>query len=184
MGMRTHLATLVVIAAAASTAQHAVAAEFAGTVKRIVDGDTIVVTAGGFDTTVRLLGIDTPETKKPGVVVQCGGPEATTEAKRLLPVGTRVRVLSDPNPAYETRDRYGRFLGLVYRAGRSGEKGSVNYTLVANGRARVLVVHRDRPPTYTTAFRSAERTARVAGTGLWGAPCFGDTTKPDPKGAA
>lgn len=180
--MRTRLFALAVFAVAATTRQ-AVAAEVSGTVIRVVDGDTIVVSAKGFDTTVRLLGIDTPETKKPGTAVQCGGPEAAAEAKRLLAQGTRVRVMSDPNPKYETRDRYGRFLGIVYVRGRTGEAGSVNYQLVSRGFARVLVVNRVRPPTYAPTFQVAERSARTRNLGIWGAPCFGDTTKPDPNGA-
>ena len=154
--MRTRLFTLAALAVATTLAQHAAAAELIGTVKRVVDGDTIVVTAKGFDTTVRLLAIDTPETKKPGTVVQCGGPAATAETKRVLSADIKVRVMSDPNPKYETRDRYGRFLGYVYLKGRSGESGSVGYQLVARGFARVLVVNRRRPPTYATAFRTAE----------------------------
>ena len=36
------------------------------------------------ETTMRLIGIDTPETKRPGYPVQCGGPAASAEAARLL----------------------------------------------------------------------------------------------------
>src|SRR3954454_2847872 len=50
----------------------------------VVDGDTIKVRAFGAKRrfyTVRLIGIDTPETKKPGVAIECGGREA---ASRML----------------------------------------------------------------------------------------------------
>lgn len=59
-----------------------------GTVVRIVDGDTLVVKYRGGERRVRLLNVDTPETKDPNAPVECLGPEATAEIKRLLPEGT------------------------------------------------------------------------------------------------
>ena len=38
---------------------------------------------------VRLIGIDTPETKRPDTPVECFGPEATSFIQQLLPIGTR-----------------------------------------------------------------------------------------------
>ena len=77
-----------------------------GTVSDVVDGDTIKVVARGFETPVRLIGIDTPETRAPGKPVQCFGPAAAVRAKRLLPVGQKVRLVTDPTQ--DTRDRYAR----------------------------------------------------------------------------
>ena len=51
----------------------------------VVDGDTIDVAIGGHRERVRLIGIDTPETKKPDEPVQCYGPEATNFTSTLLP---------------------------------------------------------------------------------------------------
>jgi micrococcal nuclease len=48
-------------------------AGFSATVTRVVDGDTIHVRVGGRDETVRYIGMDTPETVKPGAPVQCFG---------------------------------------------------------------------------------------------------------------
>jgi micrococcal nuclease len=51
----------------------------------VVDGDTIKVRdTGGHDSTVRLIGVDTPETKKPGARAECGGAEATDLARELV----------------------------------------------------------------------------------------------------
>lgn len=75
-------------------------------VLKAVDGDTVDVrddVRGRLR--VRLLGIDTPETKKPGYSVGCGGPEATQFAQETL-VGQRVSIISDPSQ--DTHDRYGR----------------------------------------------------------------------------
>lgn len=150
-----------------------------GTITRVVDGDTVHVRARGFDTVVRLIGIDTPETVHPSKPVQCWGPQASARAKRLMPVGTRVRVVSDPTQ--DARDRYGRFLGYVYTGGRRGI-ASVNRALVAVGAAKVAVYGRT-PFRYVTAFRAAQAKARAAKNGLWGPPCNGVTDRPAPRSA-
>ena len=59
------------------------------TVTAVVDGDTIDVSIEGRDERVRLIGIDTPETKKPDAPIECFGPEASEFTTGLLPIGTR-----------------------------------------------------------------------------------------------
>lgn len=146
------------------------AASLSGTVARVIDGDTVRVRAGGEETAVRLIGIDTPEVARPDTPVQCFGPEASRRAEALLPEGTRVRVVTDPGQ--DARDRFGRLLGYVYVAGAGGAEGSVNYRLVREGYARRYVYMRD-PFRYADAFGAAERRARRDGAGLWGPPCRG-----------
>src|SRR5687768_6838497 len=80
-------------------------------VVRVVDGDTIVVRLSSGEEHVRLIGIDTPETKKPGTPVECFGPEAAARMAALLPAGTAVRLERDE----EARDRFGRLLAYVFR---------------------------------------------------------------------
>ena len=53
-------------------------------VARVVDGDTIEASIGGRTEDVRLIGIDTPETVKPGAPVECFGPQASRFTHRLL----------------------------------------------------------------------------------------------------
>lgn len=146
-------------------------AALAATVVRVIDGDTIRVEARGFETPVRLLGIDAPETRHPEVGEECFGAEATARLERLLPEGARVRLETDPTQ--DARDRYGRLLAYVYPEGRSGPAGSVNHDLVRTGHATVYVF-RD-PFRHLAAFRAAQAEARRAGRGLWGPPCRGDT---------
>src|SRR5690606_33140732 len=81
-------------------------------VVRIVDGDTIVADIDGRRTTVRLIGIDTPETVKPDSPVECFGPEASAYIGTLLDAGTPIRVERDA----EARDDYGRLLAYIRRA--------------------------------------------------------------------
>ena len=76
------------------------------TVLKVVDGDTIDIrddVRGRLR--IRVLGIDTPETKKPGYSVGCWGPEATEFARSTL-VGQRVAMENDPTQ--DRTDRYGR----------------------------------------------------------------------------
>lgn len=162
----------------AGSAPHAAPTVLTGTVTRVVDGDTIRFRSRGFDNTMRLIGIDTPETKRPGYPVQCGGPAASAAAARLMPVGSSIRVVSDPTQ--DARDRYGRFLGYVYRAGRGGPRGSVNYALVRRGFAKTYVYGRT-PFRYAGQFLAAEIAAKRARLGVWGPPCNGNTTKPQYK---
>lgn len=152
-----------------------------GTVSRVVDGDTVKVISRGFETTVRLIGIDTPETVDPRKPVQCGGPAASARAKRLMPPGRPVVLVTDPTQ--DVRDRYGRLLAYVYLPRYRGAGGSVNYALVKSGHARVYVYGGVRF-RYAVAFFRAEHRARVARRGIWGPPCNGNTTKRDPSVAA
>ncbi|MFF0904991.1 UNVERIFIED_CONTAM: thermonuclease family protein [Kocuria sp. CPCC 205316] len=79
-------------------------------VERVIDGDTVDVQRGGEVVRVRLLNIDTPETKDPNEVVECLGPEATALLEELLPPGTVVGLEYDQ----ERTDSYDRTLAGVF----------------------------------------------------------------------
>jgi micrococcal nuclease len=125
---------------------------------RVIDGDTIDITIAGSEERVRLIGIDTPETKKPNTPVQCFGPEASEFTHSLLPEGTPLHLERDA----EARDPYGRLLAYVYRV----EDGLfVNMEIMLRGYARPLSI----PPNINHAdeFVAAARDAREANAGLW-----------------
>lgn len=130
------------------------------TVLRVVDGDTIHARVGGRDETIRLIGIDTPETVKPNTPVQCFGEEASRQTKSLLAPRTLIRLERDA----EARDDYGRLLAYVYRA---GDGMFVNLELARDGFAVPLTI----PPNvaHTDEFVAAAADARRAGRGLWSA---------------
>jgi len=145
--------------AAAGTTPAVTAGE--AVVEQVVDGDTLVVRLGdGTEDRVRLIGVDTPETKHPSKPVECFGREASAFTASLLPEGTRVRLERD----VEARDRYDRLLAYVYRA---DDDLFVNLELLARGYAAVLTV----PPNvaHTDEFVAAARQAREEGRGLWSA---------------
>lgn len=131
------------------------------TVESVVDGDTIVV-AGG--TRVRLIGVDTPETKDPRTAVQCFGREAGAHTASLLGSGTPVRLVYDA----ERHDRYGRTLAYVYRR---SDGLFVNAALVAGGYALVTTFAPN--VAHAEEFIALARAAREDGRGLWAA-CGGD----------
>jgi micrococcal nuclease len=126
-----------------------------GTVTRVVDGDTIHVLTGGRDESVRYIGIDTPESVKPGMHVRCLGKTAAKVNRRLVE-GRAVRLAYD----VERRDRYGRLLAYVYRGDLF-----VNAELVRRGYAKPLVI----PPNVAHAaeLRRLAAGARAARRGLW-----------------
>jgi micrococcal nuclease len=130
-----------------------------GRVVRVVDGDTIHVRLGGREEKVRYIGVDTPESVKPGTPVQCFAKRASAYNERLVD-GESVRVVRDA----EARDRYGRLLAYVYRA---RDDLFVNAALVRGGYAQPLTI----PPNVAHAaeFRRLAAAARRAGRGLWSA---------------
>src|SRR4051812_2411578 len=139
-------------------------------VVRVVDGDTIRVATGGGEEDVRMLGIDTPETHRPGVPIECGGPQASRHLAALLPAGTAVALERDPGQ--DRVDRYGRLLAYVRLAdGRLAEDAQV-----ASGWATVYVFE-GRPVSRDSELRRAMRAARAAGRGVWGS-CGGDFHSP------
>jgi micrococcal nuclease len=155
------LAVVVVVATRARDGDGGGSAEADGqaSVVRVVDGDTVAVSIGDREETVRLIGIDTPETVDPRSPVECFGREASERTKALLPEGAGVRLVAD----VEARDRYDRLLAYVYR-----DDGTfVNLALVEDGYASVATY----PPNvaHTSDFTAAAARARDEGRGLWGA---------------
>jgi micrococcal nuclease len=126
-------------------------------VSRVVDGDTVEVDLGGETEDVRYIGVDTPETVKPGAPVDCFGPQASSFNHRLVE-GRRVRLVF----GVERRDQYGRLLAYVYLG-----KRFVNAELIRRGLAETLTI----PPNdrFAGRLKQLEIAAARAGRGLWGA---------------
>jgi micrococcal nuclease len=125
-------------------------------VLRAVDGDTIEVRLDGRREDVRYIGVDTPETVKPGTPVQCFGPRAHRFNARLV-THRRIRLVF----GVERRDVYGRLLAYVYLGSRF-----VNAELARRGLARTLTI----PPNdrFARRFKRLQSAAARAGRGLWG----------------
>jgi len=161
--VRSLVVVLLVVAACGGGGHDALPAG-QGTVVRVIDGDTVVVRIADVDEHVRLIGVDTPETKKPDHPVECYGEEASRRTSELLPAGTIVRLERDK----EARDRYGRLLAYVYRV---TDGLFVEQQLLDEGMGDVLVI---RPnDAHEGSLAEAAASAHRAGTGLWSA-CGGN----------
>ncbi len=128
-------------------------------VTHVYDGDTILVDMDGALEKVRFIGVDTPETHKPGTPVQCYGPDASAYTTTTLQDET-VRLESDSTNS--NRDRYDRLLRYVY-----AEDGTlVNKSLIEQGFG---FAYTRFPFLKKDDFVTAELKARDSGLGLWGA---------------
>jgi micrococcal nuclease len=142
------------------------------TVRRVIDGDTVVVQLrGGRQERVRLIGVDTPEVheseKLTREIARTGYHNATTLRRlgrraaaftaALLPPGRRVGLELD----VERRDREGRLLAYVWR----DDGLFINLALLEAGQARLLTI----PPNVRHAdrLRACAMAARAAQRGLW-----------------
>ena len=137
-------------------------------VLKVVDGDTIDIRDDNRGRLrIRVLGIDTPETKKPGYTVGCWGPEATQFAKDTL-LGQAVAVVTDPTQ--DMTDRYGRTLAYLVKG------DGWNYSIeAARAGAAHSYVYQGDPVALYPEISAAEQEAQDAQRGLWGPPCFGNT---------
>lgn len=131
------------------------------TVVRAVDGDTLRVEIGGRERSVRLLGIDTPETHRPGTPIECGGPQASARMAALAPPGAGVAL--EPDPGQDRVDRYGRLLAYV----RLSDGRLLEDELLRAGWA-MAYVYAGRPVALLGRFRAEEAAARGAARGVWG----------------
>ena len=150
------------IAAAAGGGMIAVSAGqgATATVERVIDGDTFDATLDGRPgVRIRLLNVDTPETKDPDAPVECLGPEASARLAQLLPVGSEVSLEGDD----EALDRYDRTLAGVTNA----DDEFVNVALAREGLGLpMLVGGNDR---FYDDVVEANAQARAARVGLYAA---------------
>lgn len=136
----------------------------------VVDGDTISVTIDGKLERVRLIGIDTPESRPnrraskqatserldSKKILELGA-KASAHTKTLLPKGSHVRLEYD----VQKRDRYGRLLAYVWLP----DGTMANEEIIRSGFAYLLTI----PPNvkYREKFADAFRKSREESRGLW-----------------
>jgi micrococcal nuclease len=134
----------------------------------VVDGDTIKINIDGTTTTLRLIGIDTPETVDPRKPVQCFGKEASNKAKELLS-NKKVRIEKDSTQG--DLDKYGRLLVYIWR----DDGLFYNDYMIRQGYAHEYTY--STPYKYQAQFKADEKYARENQLGLWSPnTCNGNTT--------
>ena len=151
------------------------AERYSARIVEVIDGDTLNVRlSSGAGRTVRIIGIDTPESRKPGVPVECGARSATRymtrlafRARRGRSVGRRVRLSTDPTQ--DRTDRYGRLLAYVDR--RSDGK-DLGHSMVAAGWA-IAYVYDNTAFERFALYDGAQTQASDSSRGVWAA-CGGD----------
>lgn len=127
-------------------------------VVKVIDGDTILVDIEGKNRSVRLIGINAPETDDPRKKVECFGKEAKEKAIDLL-TDKKVNLRSDPTQA--DKDKYGRLLRYVFL-----EDGTnFNKLMIEEGYAFEYTYN--IPYQYQKEFKLAQKQAEENKKGLW-----------------
>ncbi|QKQ97962.1 nuclease [Candidatus Nanohaloarchaea archaeon] len=138
------------------------------TLIEVVDGDTIDVESGGQEITIRLLGVDAPETNSANTPQEFGLRDTFSNRRCLESYGERAAEFLeqklDSQIKYRTdssadrRGEYGRLLAYVYE-----DNSSVNRLLVEKGLARVYTGKFSREGIYLRQEKQAKRKEK----GLW-----------------
>lgn len=144
-------------------------------------------TDGSATETVRLIGLDTPETKKPGVPVECGGKEAAATMLSITfsaPTDTDGDTLADSeggrgvlvkvktDRSQHLRDGFGRLLAYLDTTGdlppiADGQPYDIGKVQVLAGNSPAYRYEGSRFARYG-AYRTTEQQARAANSGVWG----------------
>ena len=135
------------------------------TLEKVVDGDTIKVVRDGKKETVRLIGVDTPESKKNkkakrdvirskkdiDTITELGK-ESARHTRKLLKNKKEVYIETD----VQEKDRYGRTLGYVYMDKK--KKKMLNKKIIEDGYGTMMTV----PPNvkHVKEFQKAQEKAR------------------------
>lgn len=135
---------------------------------RVIDGDTLEVGHGAERTSVRLIGIDTPETVHPNREEEPFGAEATTLVQQLIRNSDGGDVLLELDESQGNRDFYGRLLAYAWTIDpATGEPDTlINLALLEAGYATEYTFDADY--RHQAQFQAAEAAARDAGLGIWG----------------
>lgn len=122
-----------------------------------IDGDTLLVELAGRRETVRLIGVDTPETKDRRKPVQCFG-QAAADFTKSLAEGKTVRLAADPHS--NDRDKYRRLLRYAYLP----DSRLLNAVIIESGYGFAYTIF---PYEKIDDFRALEANARRWSRGLW-----------------
>ncbi|MEN9881057.1 MAG: hypothetical protein RLZZ308_240 [Candidatus Parcubacteria bacterium] len=123
----------------------------------VVDGDTVKVSMNGTVETLRIIGLNTPETLDPRKPVECFGKEASNKAKELL---TGKTVTLEADPSQTESDKYGRLLRFVFVDGMDYGK-----YMIANGYAYEYTY--SSAYKYQKEYKQAQINAQTNQLGLW-----------------
>jgi len=130
-------------------------------VSRVIDGDTVEITNQNEKFTVRLIGVDTPETVSPRSEMECFGTAASNFTKTTL-LSQKVKLVADETQG--DTDRYGRLLRYIYI-----NEELFNAQLIKHGFANEYTYK--VPYRFQKEFQQLEQKARELSLGIWGEEC-------------
>jgi len=127
-------------------------------VTKVIDGDTLMIKINNKEESVRLIGIDTPETVDPRKTVQCFGKEASQKMKELI---ENKMVKLEADLTQTDRDKYNRLLRYIYL-----EDGTlINKKLIEEGFGFEYTYQ--LPYKFQTEFKTAQKMAEENNLGMW-----------------
>ncbi len=126
-------------------------------VVEVVDGDTVIIDLNGTETTIRLIGVDTPETVHPDEEKNCVFGETASEYLKSRLEGEYIDIEYDN----KTKDSYGRTLAYVYIGNEM-----LNETIIKNGYG-VYYYFPDDTHRYDDRFIKAQKYAQENFLGMW-----------------
>ncbi len=125
---------------------------------KVVDGDTVTVETNGVRETIRIIGINTPETVDPRKPVECFGQEASARAHELLDNQT---VTLEADATQGERDKYDRLLRYVFLSNGS----DFGKQMISEGYAYEYTY--STPYKYQQDYKTSQSDAESAKRGLW-----------------
>lgn len=125
---------------------------------QVVDGDTLKININGREETIRVIGINTPETVDPRKPVECFGKEASDKAKEIL---TGKNVTLEIDNSQDNIDKYGRLLRYITLSDRS----DYGKYMIENGYAYEYTY--EIPYQKQSVYKSAQAEAKSEQVGLW-----------------
>ncbi len=134
---------------------------------KVVDGDTVTVETNGVRETIRIIGINTPETVDPRKPVECFGQEASSRAHILLDNQT---VTLEADTTQGERDKYERLLRYVFLSNGS----DFGKQMISEGYAYEYTY--SAPYKYQQDYKTSQSDAENAKRGLWADGACGDAT--------
>jgi micrococcal nuclease len=117
----------------------------------VIDGDTVLVTSGGQDEKIRLIGINTPEKG------ECGFNEAKDYLSSLILSQNIVIEMDSTQGEY---DKYDRLLAFIFF-----QDQNINQLMIEHGHAKEYTY--DKPYIYQQSFQKAELDAKLSNSGVW-----------------
>lgn len=132
-------------------------------VTKVLDGDTFQIKIDKQIQTIRMLGIDTPETVDPRKAPQCFGREASDKTKELL---NKHSVRLGIDQTQTVLDKFGRIIAYVYR----DDDLFINQYLLEYGYAREYTYNLKYEKQKD--FKELEKKAKKEKLGLWGSVCL------------